>query len=430
MPLPTVTGTKLQHGHPPPAEQQALQCPVAGDVVFIGSTLPGIEVTIPGGYSAACATLNIGAATNASNALTLSAASASLNVSGNVTITRPSGAYSNELNVDAGTVHVNGSLTLAGSATNSNRINRISITSGSLTILTDLVFVTGNNATNILDMSGGAGTIYLGGAFTGTAGTFLSGSSSKFVYNKAGAQAITNSFGNYNNLVLAGSGVKTFAAITVNDTLSMQGSASTAGSVPTFGAAATLEYAGSAVQTTGTEFRTPFPGTGGVVVDNSNGIKLGATRTVTKSLNLISGQLDMNSFSLTVGDLQGSGTITSIAAGAVTLTVGSDNLSSTFAGIIQNGSGSVALTKNGTGTLTLSGSNSYSGLTTISAGMIKIGQAGNATNSPLGTTGSGTSITSGAALDLNGFTLGTAEPLTLRGTGIIFRRIIDQYIAE
>ena len=38
----------------------------------------------------------------------------------------------------------------------------------------------------------------------------------------------------------------------------------------------------------------------------------------------------MNAFSLTVGDLQGSGTITSIPAGAVTLTIGSNNLSTNF----------------------------------------------------------------------------------------------------
>ena len=46
------------------------------------------------------------------------------------------------------------------------------------------------------------------------------------------------------------------------------------------------------------------------------------------------------------------------------------------------------------------------------------GAAGGATNTPLGTTGTGTTVTGGAVLDLNGFTLGTAEPLTLNGTGI------------
>ena len=181
---------------------------------------------------------------------------------------------------------MNGSLTLAGTATNNNRFNKITITSGTLTILTDLIFITGNVATNVLDMSGGAGTINLGGAFTGTARSFLGGTSSKVVFNKAGAQTIP-ALGAYVKLVLGGSGVKTLGAITVSDSLSMQGSATTAGSVPTFGAASTLEYAGSALQTAGTEFRTPFPGTGGVVIDNSSGVKLGATKTVTRGLQIL-----------------------------------------------------------------------------------------------------------------------------------------------
>lgn len=43
---------------------------------------------------------------------------------------------------------------------------------------------------------------------------------------------------------------------------------------------------------------------------------------------------------------------------------------------------------------------------------------GGITNTPLGTTDSGTIVATGATLDLNGFTLGTAEALTLNGTGV------------
>jgi autotransporter-associated beta strand protein len=141
--------------------------------------------------------------------------------------------------------------------------------------------------------------------------------------------------------------------------------------------------------------------------------------TTTNSFNNSGGStVDLNGVGLTVGDLQGTGTITSGVAGSITVTAGSDNASTTFSGIIQNGSGTVAVTKNGTGTWTLSGDNAYSGLTTISVGTLKLGAAGGATNTPLGTTVAGTSVTAGAALDLNGFTLGTTEALTLNGTGI------------
>jgi len=69
--------------------------------------------------------------------------------------------------------------------------------------------------------------------------------------------------------------------------------------------------------------------------------------------------------------------------------------------------------------VTLSENNTYTGLTTVNThATCKLGSAGGATNSPLGTTAAGTVVSSGGVLDLNGFSLGTAEGLTLNGTGI------------
>ena len=90
--------------------------------------------------------------------------------------------------------------------------------------------------------------------------------------------------------------------------------------------------------------------------------------------------LDLNGVSATVGALNGNGTVTSTAPGAITFSVGSTNDKGTFSGVIQNGSGTVALTKTGSGTQTLTGSNSNSGNTTISAGSLQIGN-GSATAS-------------------------------------------------
>ena len=88
----------------------------------------------------------------------------------------------------------------------------------------------------------------------------------------------------------------------------------------------------------------------------------------------------------------------------------------TYAGVISS-TGTVS--KSGAGTVTLSGNSSYTGLTTISVGTVKLGIAGSASNGPLGTVGAGT-VVSGttAALDLNGITLANAEGLTLNGTGV------------
>src|SRR5260370_1164687 len=126
-----------------------------------------------------------------------------------------------------------------------------------------------------------------------------------------------------------------------------------------------------------------------------------------------------NTLIFTGGTLQAGGTITSPSTRGVTLTstglIDTNNNSVSIAGVIG---GSGGLTKSGTGTWTLSGLNTYTGVTTISAGTLALGAAGSGTNSPLGKTNVGTVVSSSAVLDLNGFTLVTAEPLTLNGTGI------------
>ncbi len=71
----------------------------------------------------------------------------------------------------------------------------------------------------------------------------------------------------------------------------------------------------------------------------------------------------------------------------------------------------------GSGTLTLSAVNTYTGTTTISAGTLRLGSAGSGQNGPLGSNSVGTFVTSGGALDLNGFTLTSTEALSLVGTG-------------
>jgi uncharacterized repeat protein (TIGR01451 family) len=123
--------------------------------------------------------------------------------------------------------------------------------------------------------------------------------------------------------------------------------------------------------------------------------------------------LDLNGFSDTIGSLAGAGTVTSGVAGAVTLTAGGDNTSTVFSGLLQNGLGTLALTKTGTGTWTLSGANTYTGLTTVSAGVVDA-----QSNTALGSTAGATTVAAGAALQVDGNGLVIAEPLTLNGTGV------------
>jgi len=77
----------------------------------------------------------------------------------------------------------------------------------------------------------------------------------------------------------------------------------------------------------------------------------------------------------TLGGLQGSGSLVlnNTASAGVSLTVGNNKASTTLSGSL---SGSGSLVKVGSGTLTLAASNTYSGTTTISGGMLAAGAAG------------------------------------------------------
>ncbi len=88
---------------------------------------------------------------------------------------------------------------------------------------------------------------------------------------------------------------------------------------------------------------------------------------------------------VTIGSLTGDGFV---YTGARNLTVGSNNLDTTFSGIIQEEGGIVndspgSLTKIGTGTLALSGPNTYTGGTTIEAGTLLV-QTKNASGTDTG----------------------------------------------
>jgi autotransporter-associated beta strand protein len=61
--------------------------------------------------------------------------------------------------------------------------------------------------------------------------------------------------------------------------------------------------------------------------------------------------------------------LTNNASTAIALTVGTNNASTTYAGVL---SGTGSLTKTGSGTLTLSGANTYNGSTTVNAGTLVV----------------------------------------------------------
>src|ERR1700736_1240327 len=90
----------------------------------------------------------------------------------------------------------------------------------------------------------------------------------------------------------------------------------------------------------------------------------------------IDGTLDLRGSASQVGSLSGTGTVTNLSGTGAVLTAGKDNTSTTFSGIIQNGDFPLALNKVGTGTLILTGNNTYTGGTTISDGSLQVGSGG------------------------------------------------------
>jgi autotransporter-associated beta strand protein len=150
----------------------------------------------------------------------------------------------------------------------------------------------------------------------------------------------------------------------------------------------------------------------GSTVANGNS-NMGAIMNTSNTPATYSGAITLTAAARINADA-GALTISSAVSGAFGLTIGGFS-NSTFSGVIGTGTGTI--TKDGIGSLTLSNSNTYTGATTVSSGTLKLGATGGATNTPLGTTGAGTTVSTGARLDLNGFTLGTAEGLTLNGVG-------------
>lgn len=198
--------------------------------------------------------------------------------------------------------------------------------------------------------------------------------------SNAGTAAITNaSYLQFNTSASAG-----YATI-LNNNSTIFSSNTTAGEATiTNNGTLTFEFsatAGSATITNNGSMSFSYSATGG-----SAAITNGASGTI----DLTNGPSDQS-----FGSLAGGGTVL-MAYG--TLTVGSLNTDTTFSGVIDDSSIGTSLTKVGTGTLRLTGSNNYSSLTTVSAGTLL---ANNSSGFVFGT-GNSVDVENGATLGGSG----------------------------
>ena len=254
---------------------------------------------------------------------------------------------------------------------------------------------TAANAT-IINNNGGTTTfgVPIVGTDTATAGsaniTNNAGGTTEFTAATTAANAvITNNAGGF--LQFGDSGIGFSTATAGNSIITNNGTTS-------FNAFTT---AGSAVITTNSGGNVFF-------FDRSTG---GNARFITNA----GGTFDMSgltSGSMTAGSIEGAG---NYILGSNTLTVGSNNLSTTVSGVISGPGGS--LTKVGTGTLTLTNIETYTGVTTVNAGTLVVN--GSTASSATTVDGSGTLSGTGTVGDTGVLPGGTLAPGPLNGIGTL-----------
>ncbi len=224
---------------------------------------------------------------------------------------------------------------------------------------------------------------------SGSGATIINNNTLQFYNNSsAGSATITNNVG----LFFIDTSSAGSATITNKSTVGFSGTSSAGSATITNNSSLSFtntSSAGSATITNGNFLRFLLTSSAGsATITTSSGAALNGTGTLfvgsaaggtSRHIVNSGGLLDITGLSaagLTIGSLEGSGLV---AIGGKTLTIGANNLSTTFSGVIQNqghqpGSGALAgsLVKTGTGTLILSGTDTYTGTTTVDGGVLSV----------------------------------------------------------
>lgn len=314
----------------------------------------------------------------------------------------------------------------------------------------------------------GDGTQILAGASVHSGGTVVSGGTLIARNSSAfGGAAITvndASTGSSNtSLLLEGAGVSTARNITVTNngsgTVTLGSTGTSSGNMAFSG---TLALDKATTLTSATTDRTTYSGkiTGSVgtltitgsrrtVFESANGLNdftgdleiTGSNTVLQTGAGTFTGENIPNGSNVTVGTgaflklanlanstetingLNGGGVVRrhEDVAGIANLVVGSSGGGGTFSGALENGAGTLTLTKTGAGTQILSGTNIHSGATNINEGTLSLGTSGSIANSSVIT------VASGANFDVSGLAGGLtlAAGKTLRGEGTVTGSVAD-----
>ena len=292
-----------------------------------------------------------------------------------------------------GTGNVTNNAALAFNRSDAQTFNQTISGTGSLTQAgsNTLTLTSDNTYSGTTTISNG--TLQVGNG--GTSGTLGSGdvtNNAALAFNRSDAQTISQAISGTGSLTQAGSntltltGDNTYTGVTTisNGTLQV-GNGGTSGSLGS----------GSVTNNTALIFDRSDAHTVGNIIDGTGTVEKAGSGTLTLTGdNTYTGVTTINNGTLQVGN---GGTSGSLGSGNVTNNTALifDRSDAHTVGNIIDGTGTVE--KAGSGTLTLTGDNTYSGTTTISAGTVSIG-----TNSALGT----------GDLSLDGGTLHTTANMT------------------
>jgi fibronectin-binding autotransporter adhesin len=287
---------------------------------------------------------------------------------GLTTVTEGTLAYGIDNALSSGAVTVNGGT--LDISTFSDSVGAVTLTSGSITGTSGVLSGTGYTLN-------GSGTVsaILGGASALTANTGVSTLTGANTFS--GATTVTSGALNIQNATALGTNAAG-TTVSVGASLQLQGGITVANEALTLSGLG--NYLGALRNISGNNTY------GGLVT-------LGATTRITSDADSLI--------------LSNTGTITGATFSLTVYGAGNTTINS----IIGTTSGT--LDKYDAGTLTLTGANTYTGATTVNVGVLNIQN-----NTAMGTTAGGVTVTSGAALQIQGNITVGAEALTLSGTGI------------
>jgi autotransporter-associated beta strand protein len=430
----------------------------SGGVLYIGNTNLANTFTQTNSVTVAGGTLN------------QAGAAVSLGASGSVATN-----YTNSLNISSGAMNIgtsaSGQALQVGTAQNtaSSVSNTVNLSGGKLVVSGQISALGGTGQVNTFNWTGGqltAGTVtatsatWAAAGGGGIAGSILNNTGGTFAPGDIGTGGKTTVTGGYtqgaNGILAIDLGSATIATafqsgVAFYDTIAMTGSLSLDGklnvsAINSYTPSGTFNIITGAASNTGTftnvnavTNRVNLVTTTGTLATGSMVFTRGATSTLTSysaAHDLVwAGDGVTNAWDTTTSNWDAGGGLTAAYADADYVTFGDTgskspavSLNSTLSptgvyfantsGTYTIGgsgriSGAATVTVQGAGgTVSLNTANDYTGATSVTAGTLKLGNA-----TALGTTAAGTSVTSGAVLDLNGQAVG-AEALAINGTGI------------